>query len=117
MMDDERLRRTQHILLDAQNICDKLDLVALEDGVIDEKEMQLLRTIQSNVNQYVVLLEKVAKDGNIDETAYQKMKEFEKNITSNIMDEAKRDGTSEGQEDILNVFFDCLKNLAELKEL
>ena len=112
-----RLKRCRDILQDAPSIMDKLDLIAVYDGIIDEDEEQLLDVINANIFGYQKLLDDILEDNIVTDEEFTEIKSYEKNLKDTILRQAEIDGLTGPENDILNTLFDCLQSLNVLEEL
>ena len=115
-MDRTRLEKTKVILEDARGICDKLDMIIVEDGLIDDDELALMKVIREHILGYDKLLEDILADGVIDEDELRQMNQYEMHITEAIQHQISADGIiSNAENEMVNMLFDCFKSLNSLR--
>ncbi|MHA2502036.1 MAG: hypothetical protein ACXAE3_04140 [Candidatus Kariarchaeaceae archaeon] len=112
-----RLEKTKLILEDARSLCDKLDMVIVEDDIIDEDEIALINVIRQNILGYDALLQKVLEDNVVDDDELAQINAYELKLTEAVQQQIAKDGViSRAEDDMLNVLFDCLKSLNSLED-
>ncbi len=79
--EDEKLQR---ILTDAM-------LIALEDGIITDDEMAILKQLKMDVKELQERIETVIKEGDLTDEEKQELKTLKKKILKNAYDTSSRD--------------------------
>lgn len=115
MGEQDRLQKMKKIVEDSDAILDKLNIMAADDGIISNDEVDLINVINAKMKEYKSLLQSVLEDNVVDDDELEKMRYLENEIVEIVERQAMEDGkVSVPEQELMDTLFSCLNTFKTL---